>query len=96
MCKHILKKNTAPQYNSNSLNCKKKQSRTNPDVKFKELLLTNKKLYRERTMSELGKPFQKKQIKIKKGKKKHKINVKMPHVNKKTTSEKWKFSLIKN
>ena len=23
MCEHILKKNTAPQYNSNSLNCKK-------------------------------------------------------------------------
>ena len=25
-CEHILKKNTAPQYNSNSLNCKKIRS----------------------------------------------------------------------
>ena len=39
-------------------------------------------------MSELGKPFPKNQIKKFK---KLKINVKMPHVNKKTTSEKDKF-----
>ena len=38
-------------------------------------------------MSELGKPFPKKLIKIKT---KQKIKVKMPHVNKKTTSEKGK------
>ena len=37
-------------------------------------------------MSELRKPFLKNQIKNKKN-----INVKMPHVNKKTTSEKWNF-----
>ena len=41
-------------------------------------------------MSELRKPFLKNQIK--KIRKKHKINVKMPHVNKKTTSEKLKFN----
>ena len=40
-------------------------------------------------MSELGKPFVKK-IQIKKLKKKQKINVKMPDVDKKTTSEEWK------
>ena len=32
-----------------------------------------------------------KKIRSKNKKKKQKINVKMPHVNKKTTSEKWKF-----
>ena len=41
-------------------------------------------------MSELRKPFQKNQIK--KIRKKQKINIKMLHVNKKTTSEKWKFN----
>ena len=45
-------------------------------------------------MSELEKPFKKKQIdKIRK--KKQKINVKMPHVNTKTTSEKLKFNSIR-
>ena len=29
MCEQILKKKTAPQYNSNSLNCKKKYERNN-------------------------------------------------------------------
>ena len=42
MCEQILKKKTAPQYNSNSLNCKK-HSRTSPDVQFKEISLTKKK-----------------------------------------------------
>ena len=41
-------------------------------------------------MSELKKPFLKKSDQ--KNKKKRKIDVKMPHVNKKTTSEKWKFN----
>ena len=36
MSEQILKK-TAPQYNSNSLNC---NSRTSPDVQFKEISLT--------------------------------------------------------
>ena len=44
MCEQILKKKkkTAPQYNSNSLNCKK-HSRTSPDVQFKEFSLTKEK-----------------------------------------------------
>ena len=36
ICEQILKKKTAPQYNSNSLNCKK-LSRTSPEKQFKEL-----------------------------------------------------------
>ena len=40
-------------------------------------------------MSELRKPIKQNQIKKKK---KNKIKVKTPHVNKKTTSEKWKFN----
>ena len=36
MSEQILKKKTAPQYNSNSLNCKK-HSRTSPEIQFKEL-----------------------------------------------------------
>ena len=58
----------------------KKHSRTNPDVQFKEFLLTRQKIDLESTISK------KNQIKQKK-----KINVKMPHVHKKTKSEKWKF-----
>ena len=43
ICEQILKKKkTAPQYNSNSLNCKK-HSRTSPDVQFKEFSLTKQK-----------------------------------------------------
>ena len=42
MCEQILKKKTAPQYNSNSLNCKK-YSRTSPDGQFKEFSLTKQK-----------------------------------------------------
>ena len=42
MCEQILKKKTAPQYNSNSLNCKK-HSRTSPDLQFKEFSLTKQK-----------------------------------------------------
>ena len=38
-------------------------------------------------MSELRKPFKKTETK-----KKQKINVKMPHMNQKTTSEKWKYN----
>ena len=41
-------------------------------------------------MSELEKPFLKKNT-DQKNLKKYKINVKMQHVNKKNTSEKWKF-----
>ena len=40
-------------------------------------------------MSEMENHFQRNQKKN--SKKKQKINVKMPHVNKKTASEKWKF-----
>ena len=58
ICEQILKKR-APQYNSNSLNCKK-HSRRSPDVQFKEFSLTKQKLDIEWTMSELGKPFPKK------------------------------------
>ena len=38
----------------------KKLSRTSYDVQFKEFSLTKQKLHLERTMSELGKPFLKK------------------------------------
>ena len=40
-----------------------KNSRTSPDVQFKEFSLTNQKLDLDRTMSELEKPFPKNQIK---------------------------------
>ena len=40
-----------------------KKHRANPDVKFKEFSMTKQKLDLERTMSELGKPFPKNQIK---------------------------------
>ena len=36
MCEQILKKKTAHQYNSNSLNCKKHSS-TTPEIELKEL-----------------------------------------------------------
>ena len=42
MCEQILKKETAPQYNSNSLNCKK-HSRTSTEIQFKEFSLTKQK-----------------------------------------------------
>ena len=35
MCEQTLKKKTAPQYNSNSLNCKK-PGRASPETQFKE------------------------------------------------------------
>ena len=47
MCKHILKKH----------------SRTSPDILFKKFSSTKQKLDLERTISELGKPFPKNQIK---------------------------------
>ena len=46
---------------------------------YKEFSLTKQKLDLERTTSDLEKPFLKNQIKTKK----NKINVKMPHVDKK-------------
>ena len=61
-CEQILKKKTAPQYNSNSLNCKK-HSRTIPDLQFKEFSLTKQKLDLKWTMRELGNHFQTNQIK---------------------------------
>ena len=64
----------------------KKHSRTSPDVQFKEFSLTKQKTRPRMAMSELRKPLLKNQIK--KIRKKQKINVKMPHVNKKTTTEK--------
>ena len=59
----------------------KKYSRTSPDAKCKKFSLTKQKLDLERTMSEMEKQFPKNQIK--KIKKKKKINVKIPHVNRK-------------
>ena len=41
----------------------KKHSRTSPDVQFKAFCLTKQKLDLERTMSELGKPLKKNEIK---------------------------------
>ena len=68
---------------SKVMNTNKKHSRTSPDVQFKEFSLTKQKLDQERIMSELGKPFPKKnQIKKILKKKKLKISVKMPHVKK--------------
>ena len=66
----------------------KKHSRTSHDVQFKEFSLT--KLDLKRTMGELGKNHFWKKIRSK-NKKKQKISVKMPHVNKKITSENLKF-----
>ena len=71
----------------------KKHNRTSPNKQFKEFSLTKQKLHIERTMNELGadyeKPFPKKSDQ--KIFKKLKINVKMPHVTEKTTSEKANF-----
>ena len=41
-----------------------KNSRTSPDVQFKEFSFTKQKLDQERTMSQLGKPFPKKDLKV--------------------------------
>ena len=68
----------------------KKHSRTSPDVQFKEFSSTEQKINQKRTMSELVKPVAK-QSDLKNILKKLKINVKTPHMNKKTTSEKEKF-----
>ena len=43
MCEQILKKKTAPQYNSNSLNCKKKQEKANNSPSYRCAAI-NKKL----------------------------------------------------
>ena len=64
----------------------KKHRRTSPEVNFRKLSLTKQKLDLERTLIELGKPFPKKKSHTKI--KNLKINVKMPHVNKKTISSK--------
>ena len=56
----------------------KKQSRTSPDVQFREFSWISRKLDLEQNISELGKQV------LKKSDKKQKINVKMPHVDKKT------------
>ena len=53
----------------------------------------NKQLDLEWTMSELRKPNFKK---LDQRNKKQKMNVEMPHVNKETTSQKWKFVQTKN
>ena len=65
-----------------------KNSRTSPDVKFKEFSLTKQKLDLERTMSELGKPFPKNQKKILKKTENHCQNA---ACEQKTTSEKANF-----
>ena len=51
----------------------------------------NKKLELERTMNELGKPFRAKQSDPKNQKNSKKIKVKLPHANKKTTSDRANF-----
>ena len=67
---------------SENLTSSAKLSRTCPDVQFKEFSLTKQKnLDQEWPMSELRKPFSKKSDQ--KIRKKQKINVKKPHVNKK-------------
>ena len=63
----------------------KKAGRTSPDVQFQELSMTKPKLDLVRTMGELGKPFLKNNIKN--IKKKQKINVKKPNVNRKHQRE---------
>ena len=68
----------------------KKHSRTSPDVQFKNFPLTKQKLDLELTMSKLGKPFPKKN-RSKFFLKKLKINVKMPHSNKKPQKRRRKF-----
>ena len=49
-------------------------SRTSPDVQFKEFLMTKQKIDLEWTVSEMGKP--------KESEKKQEIKVKLTHVNK--------------
>ena len=61
----------------------KKHSRTSPDIQFKEFSLTKLKKGLERTMIGLGKPFRKKS-EPKKIRKAVKLNVKMPHVIKRS------------
>ena len=58
MCEQILKK-TAPQYNSNSLNCKK-HSRTSPDEQFKEFSLTKQTSRPKNDYERIGKTILKK------------------------------------
>ena len=68
---------------------KKKHSRTSPDVQLKEFSLTKQKTTYN-GLNEMRNPFLKKSDK-KFFKKNKKIGVKLPHVNKKTTSEKSNF-----
>ena len=42
MCEQILKKKTAPQYNSNSLNCKKNQEKANNSPSYRCAAIKNK------------------------------------------------------
>ena len=56
MCEQIFKKKTAPQNNSNSLNCRKHSRRT-IHVQLKEFSLTKQKVDLDWIMSELGKLF---------------------------------------
>ena len=84
MCEQILKKNTAHQYNSNSLNCKK-HSRTSPDVQ--EFSLTKQKTIPRTDYERIGKTIYKKSD-LQKIEKTVKIKVKLPHVNKKPLARK--------
>ena len=43
MCEQILKKKTAPQYNSNSLNCKKNQEKANNSPSYRCAAIKNMK-----------------------------------------------------
>ena len=60
----------------------KKHSRTSPDVQFKEFSLTRQTIRPRTDYERIGKTVSKK-ISKKYLKKKQKINVKLPHVNKK-------------
>ena len=64
----------------------KEDSTTSPEVQFKEISINKEKIDRERTLSELGKPFPN-HSKSDQKTKKNKINVKMTHVNKKNSKK---------
>ena len=71
-----------------------KHSETSTNLQFKEITLTKQKLDLEWTMSELGKPFPKNQIKIKKtGNQSQNAAL---HVNKKPIARKGNLVQTKN
>ena len=84
MCEQILKKKTAPQYNSNSLHCKNIAGQV-LTYNSKDFHRLNEKLNLEWTMSELGKTISKKSDK------KTENQCKNAACEQKTIREKWKF-----